>query len=128
MQTDGTIKSSLSELVIDVQGDLSNPGANAMLMQPHNGSESQTWVVDGLVIKLKNHEKAFDRPGNVKEPGVQIRACKKHGNLNQRWELVDVENKANANVDNIWQGPGREHNPNTVGKPESICDDPDAAN
>lgn len=92
MQPDGTIKSSLSELVIDVQGGVNN-GAK-LIMWPRHGNDNQTWVVDGQQIKLKNHNLCFDSPGGKKEQGTQIIAWNKHGGPNQQWELVDVDNKS----------------------------------
>jgi len=81
MQPDCTIKSSLSELVIDIQGGLNN-GAK-LIMWPRHGGANQTWVVDGKQIKLRDHQLCFDSPGGKKEQGTQIIAWNKHGGPNQ---------------------------------------------
>jgi len=92
MQPDCTIKSSLSELVIDIQGGLNN-GAK-LIMWPRHGGANQTWVVDGTQIKLRDHQLCFDSPGGKKEQGTQIIAWNKHGGSNQQWEIIDVDNQS----------------------------------
>lgn len=92
MHPDGTIQSSLSDLVIDVQGGVTN-GAK-LIMWPRHGGANQTWVVEGTQVKLRGHALCFDSPGGKTEKGTQIIAWTKHGGPNQQWQLVDVDSNS----------------------------------
>ena len=89
MHADGTIQSSLSELVVDVQGGVK--GGAKLIMWPRHGGANQTWAVQGRQVRLRDHDLCFDSPGGSKEKGTQIIAWSLHGGPNQTWELVDVD-------------------------------------
>lgn len=99
MQRDGTIKSSLSELVLDVRGGVID-GADLIMYNKHGGA-NQTWKYDKYTqsLKLQSEELQINTRNDVGEQGTDIIASSQRGTFSE-WIIVpfsDVERWKDAN-------------------------------
>jgi len=60
IQPDGTIKSSLSDLVIAASGG--TEGKSKLTMEENVNGNNQKWIIEKNMIKLKDYKLCFDSP------------------------------------------------------------------
>lgn len=81
------------KMCIDVTGSSKNDSAEVILFD-YNGTANQIWIRQGNCLVSKCSGKAMDISGGEKE-GSKVIQFGKHGQANQQWQILPVQNNPN---------------------------------